>query len=140
MDVQSRNIITALLDSQGAMTRELQDQTWALAQMLNRTEIVIVDQTRAIIMDAIQSGAVPAQASEIDRKALSRVRTQEDDIRLNIELDLLQALDFSTMNDRQYEVSEAHQKTFGWLFDHSLDNAAPWNSFTEWLQSGNGIY
>jgi hypothetical protein len=140
MDVQSRNIITALLGSQGAMTRELQDQTLALTQMLNRTEIVIIDKTRAIIMDAIQNGAVPAQASKIDRKALSRVRTQEYDIRLNIELDLLQALDFSTMNDRQDEVSEAHQKTFSWLFDHSLDTAAPWNSFTEWLKSGNGIY
>jgi hypothetical protein len=71
---------------------------------------------------------------------LSRARSQEDDVRLDIEMDLLDALDFSTMNDRQYEVSEAHQKTFSWLFDHSLDDAAPWKSFMNWLHSGDGIY
>jgi hypothetical protein len=140
MDIQSRNIITALLSNETAMTRELQEQTFALTQMLNRTEIVIVNETRAIIMDAIRKGAITSQASEADQKVLDRVRTQEDEIRLSIEVDLLRDLEFSTMSDRQYEVSEAHQKTFGWLFDHSLDKAAPWKSLTDWLRSSRGIY
>jgi hypothetical protein len=54
MGIQSRNIITALLGSQEAMTRELQEQTLAFTRMLSRSEIVIVDQTRAVNMDAIK--------------------------------------------------------------------------------------
>jgi hypothetical protein len=140
MDAQSRNIITALLGNQTSVARDLQEQTFALTQMLNRTEVVIINQTRAIIMDAIRSGGVTSQTSEADQRLLTGVRTQEADIRSSIEIDLLQDLDFSTMNDRQCEVSEAHKKTFGWLFDNSLDNAAPWKSLTNWLRSSEGIY
>jgi hypothetical protein len=43
------------------------------------------------------------------------------------------------MIDRQDRIVEAHKETFRWIFD-SPKKSTPWPSFTEWLQSGSGLY
>ena len=62
---------------------------------------------------------------------------------------ILEALAFKSMNERQEEVAEAHQQTFGWIFGDSapserLGNGSPGHNFLHWLRNksveSSGIY
>ncbi|KAK5941216.1 hypothetical protein PMZ80_006493 [Knufia obscura] len=51
---------------------------------------------------------------------------------------LLESLRFSKMNARLNSIAESHSETFQWIFEESTENK--WDSFTDWLQSGQEIY
>ncbi|MCJ1242802.1 hypothetical protein MMC14_010811 [Varicellaria rhodocarpa] len=61
---------------------------------------------------------------------------------------LLESLSFTAMKDREEEVSEAHQNTFGWIFDNAGVNPTrearmkPGSNFLQWLRHDQegGIY
>jgi len=52
--------------------------------------------------------------------------------------DILAALTFPGMGYRQDQVSEAHARTFGWIFDDPRADTRPWNSFANWLKNVSG--
>ncbi|PVH72462.1 hypothetical protein DL98DRAFT_365557, partial [Cadophora sp. DSE1049] len=47
---------------------------------------------------------------------------------------------FSTMMQRQEEVTEAYRKTFEWIFQDLSRTFRPWSSFINWLEYEDGIY
>lgn len=58
---------------------------------------------------------------------------------------ILEALAFTSMKDRQEEVAEVHQKTFGWIFDDTTGDITtnPGSNFLHWLRDTDklgGIY
>ena len=61
---------------------------------------------------------------------------------------LLESLSFASMKDREEEVAEAHQNTFGWIFDNNSKDPTPAegtkseSNFLQWLRydEGGGIY
>ena len=54
----------------------------------------------------------------------------------------MESLHYPEINRRQDTVTEAHQKTFQWVYDtDGFDNSARgWQSITEWLENGDGVY
>jgi hypothetical protein len=60
--------------------------------------------------------------------------------RSKAELKLLELLSFPVMSDRYKGISEAHRKTYEWVFQNQPSGA--WNSLPGWLSqgSGSGIY
>ena len=50
----------------------------------------------------------------------------------------LESLRFDDMNLRGNEISESHQKTFGWIFKDDTNLA--WDNFNRWLQKGQDMY
>jgi hypothetical protein len=60
--------------------------------------------------------------------------------RRKVELSLLESLRFDTMTYRYEAISEAHQKTFEWIFQESDATARGWSNFSNWLEAGSGIY
>jgi len=48
---------------------------------------------------------------------------------------LLGWLTFAEIDDRREQVEEAHEKTFGWIFEEEHESR-----FADWLRSGDGIY
>ncbi|TGO48872.1 hypothetical protein BCON_0227g00100 [Botryotinia convoluta] len=65
------------------------------------------------------------------RKEISRNKRQA-------ELSILETLKFSSMNLRHDTITEAHQKTFNWVFCDPETAHKPWNNFGEWLKRENG--
>jgi hypothetical protein len=63
--------------------------------------------------------------------------------RLLLEEFFLETLAFTTMSDREEEISEAHSHTFEWIFQHykagsgSQEIQQPKDSFTEWLEGNS---
>jgi hypothetical protein len=53
---------------------------------------------------------------------------------------ILDALEFREMEERQAGVAEAYEHTFEWIYDHTQDTKRPWNNIVEWFKSGTGIY
>jgi len=57
---------------------------------------------------------------------------------------VLESLRFPTITERYEAITEAHKKTFEWIFQPMVDeedpNGVQWNDFVEWLREGQGIY
>lgn len=63
---------------------------------------------------------------------------------------ILRSLRFATMKHRHEEITEAHQKTFFWLFgcsgedgrpeDDRISSSRPWSNFVDWPREGEEIY
>lgn len=56
------------------------------------------------------------------------------------EIDILRALSFPVMKDREDEISEAAAKTLEWIFRDSPDQTTTWTNFTRWLESNDSLY
>jgi hypothetical protein len=147
-DKQTQNIVTALLDTHGVLAKDLDDQTLAIAQMLNHTEVVITsqhDRTRALIIDVMKQNLSLSNNSQgystaSNNEKTATVRKEEEDIKLLVENSILDMLYFKTMPDRQEEITKAHGKTFSWVFKPAPAEAPNKNNFTEWLRHGRGTF
>ena len=151
-DENTQNIIIALLDARDAQKRDLNAQTMAISRLLNRTEVVIMDEhtkTRAIIIDALQQSgqyATPAHDQNptlaIPRNNIAHVVVEESRIRREVERSLLNCLEYPMRADRQEEIAIAHKKTFEWIYKGPghIDLGRQWSDFGHWLRYDNGIY
>jgi hypothetical protein len=152
LDGYTQNIIIALLDSREALEKHLNDQTMAITKLLNRTELVIVDEhskTRNIIINAIRQAGQSA-APKDDRPSqpvlasgsVACILEEEVQIRRRVERTILTSLEYPTRTDRQEDITEAHQRTFGWIYVNppQHNNGLQWTDFGQWLQKGDGIY
>lgn len=59
-----------------------------------------------------------------------------DSLTENKQMLILQTLSYSQLHEREFTISEAHQRTFEWIFHASGTN----NNFVEWLRGTNGIF
>jgi hypothetical protein len=57
-----------------------------------------------------------------------------------VEIRLLRSLRFPLMDDRHFEIPEAHERTFRWIFEPSEETHREWSNFVEWLERGDGLY
>lgn len=53
---------------------------------------------------------------------------------------ILESLCFTTMMERYEEITEAHRKTFRWIFRDPTKHQKPWDSFAKWVRTGDGLY
>ena len=53
---------------------------------------------------------------------------------------LLDSLWFAEILHREENITDAHKKTFEWIFDESGRAVRPWDNFVAWLENGEGIY
>jgi hypothetical protein len=145
LDSKSQIVVVALLDHRKASREEVRDQTAAISQMLNHTEVVITDQhdkTRRMIIDAIrQAGIFTNEMGDLDGSPelhlVEGARAYEDRLKAKVEHDILGVLRYSTMSDRFDEILETHEKTFEWIF---YDQTQIRYNFVDWLKTGTGIY
>lgn len=58
----------------------------------------------------------------------------------DVEGQVLESLSFPVMWDREDDIAPAELATFEWIFKQPRSVDRPWNSFKEWLKSGQGTY
>jgi hypothetical protein len=54
--------------------------------------------------------------------------------------DIRNSLWISTLDDRFDDITEAHRRTFGWIYREPEFGARKWSNFDRWLRSGEGAY
>lgn len=147
LDKKTQNILVALLDSHDAHIYDLKLQTIAVAQMLNRTEVILTDQhdqTRALITDAMQvaNGMRDGLGTPAQRENAEKIQKDEEHIKESVENRILDWLYFKEMSDRQDEIEEAHLNTLEWMFcpDTPQSKLPKGSNFINWLETGHGTY
>jgi hypothetical protein len=64
----------------------------------------------------------------------------ERQLRMAVELEVIQGLSYPSMTHRYEGITEAHPKTFEWALQISTDEQHPWSNLPEWLKAGDGVY
>ncbi|KAL2116945.1 hypothetical protein VTJ04DRAFT_9113 [Mycothermus thermophilus] len=64
----------------------------------------------------------------------------EKETQFRAEFAILNMLRFPGMDDRYETVSEAHTKTFQWVFGSPADTSIPLSSFSKWLASDDKVF
>ena len=161
LDQKTQQIIESLLDDRRAFSNDLKAQTMAISEMLNHTEVVIVDQTRELIFNVMQDQAYKLRKADNGNDIKTKTRSDEDRVegrnwpamdadirqlrlneqarRLAVEETILGGLRFPTMTDRHDGIVEAHERTFEWIFDMSSKETR-WSNFIDWLRDRDGVY
>ncbi|KAK8215691.1 hypothetical protein IWZ01DRAFT_175264 [Phyllosticta capitalensis] len=79
-------------------------------------------------------GAINAQKIDYTRIAELFERLKSEDKDAEKALDMLKRLRYVDYSKRYHDITEAHQRTFQWIFDN------PEHQFTHWLEQQSGIY
>ncbi|KAF2184046.1 hypothetical protein K469DRAFT_454529, partial [Zopfia rhizophila CBS 207.26] len=75
-----------------------------------------------------------ASSPQIQERLQSDARKKDD-----FKRQVFRSLRFSTMTERLEDISEAHKRTFQWVYSHDGENIK-WNNFVDWLEHKDGIY
>ncbi|EHK96218.1 hypothetical protein M7I_8072 [Glarea lozoyensis 74030] len=149
-------IATTLEEHQTEASRQLQDHTVVITQVLSKSEEINEHhhkETRESIIQAIHDMGTPSGRRQSIQKfpgIIPALKVAERDMTLACEMSILKGLTFSTITDRYDDVGEAHLQTFEWIFERRpLNNGKQnirasetkkWSNFVDWLRSGQGIY
>jgi hypothetical protein len=153
LDRRTKIIVGALLDDiRVNIADDVRQQTEALAQLIARREIVILDQDQDQMRVITLDRTIPAIEELID---ISKGSPKRLDSSRNIKTQLvrerlarewacnaiLAELHFQAEGERYENVTEAHTKTFDWIY-HREDSASVnrWDNFAKWLELGDGLY
>jgi hypothetical protein len=141
LDRQTQYIVSTLVEnrkiSANWFSYDALEQTATLSQLLNRLELQNQQEhRRAHAMIAGYAGREIVASTE----TLEVSRDEEAEIRKLVGNKTLESLQYATMSQQFDEVSEAHQKTFNWIFDETTDQQVPWTNFADGLQNGEGLY
>lgn len=166
VDLQSQQIISALLEQSGAQAASLAQIT-ALIQLVCRLDGANQDEhrrTREVVLEAIERRKQePKKDSSDDESdvyediATYKLTTEIDGLSSAFELTdvsdaqesqlrnktiktILRSLQYERMTNRYEDVVEAYPKTFEWIFCETEEEQLPWDSFTTWLETGDSVY
>lgn len=144
LDDESQNIVSALLDVGSSLPDDLLDQRKAVAQMLDRLDLLTSSPNRSVLAtgeSSVGELSAPIENSRIgnlDRGNLTQVLENELGIKQKVGTFILETLKFSMRNDLQEDVPEARHNTLKRIFEPQEDK--PWSCFASWLKTGDGIY
>ena len=91
-------------------------------------------------MDALSISSIPADVLRDQFSIFRDPAEEEAKLRQSVARDLLRSLWFETITDRYEEISEAHKRTFKWIYQDSPYEEARWSNFAHWLTQGDGLY
>ncbi|KAF4630952.1 hypothetical protein G7Y89_g7182 [Cudoniella acicularis] len=141
LDRQTQQIISALVNGQNITRNQGSDEavrtTAALSQILCRFRVENYEEhrkTRAMIVGIDKGNIIP------NIELLDVPPDEEIQLRKQVGTRVLQSLHFSTMDYRIEQIAEAHRSTFNWIFNEEASNQHHWSNFSEWLQTGEGVY
>ncbi|KAF2194685.1 hypothetical protein K469DRAFT_734449 [Zopfia rhizophila CBS 207.26] len=103
---------------------------------LNINANLKLDQLREDIINVVNKGAESTGQRGVTLDSLSErlISLVEQGKRAELEQRMVESLTFDSMREREEKIKDAHARTLNWIFEE------PDIGFTDWLQTGNGIY
>ena len=77
---------------------------------------------------------------KLPRKLVEQDNLKRTDRARRVKLSILDSLRFADMTHRPESISSPHEATFHWIFQDPGRHQKPWDSFSEWLINGSGMY
>lgn len=133
LDGKCQAAILDLLTNREASEKQLQDHTFAVSRLFERTQEVVIEQHNET-RKKLASSTIHSQG------IIDSLQKFKDDMGNNFEKVVLRSLDFPARTDRFNGVSDAYGDSFKWIYRPSKSNGTL-NSFAMWLKkSDGGIY
>jgi hypothetical protein len=119
------------------------DQTNTITQLhreVKQTTVTEHEKTRSILLRA--AGEVNIRTSTSGTPKTNHPISQEEELEIHRRAEdrILRSLRIESMSERYSQIIEAHAATFEWIFKNPATEDPLWGDFTQWLQSGEGIY
>jgi len=140
LEAYSRDLVQGLNSNRTIFTNEFKSQSIVISRLHMSMKDHVTNehiQTRNVIAQALResqnTGAVvdnPVHNTQYS-DALPTQEAQQY---------ILDSLEFETMRDRYEAISEAHDKTFNWIFQADMGEDTKWSNYAKWLREGEGIY
>jgi hypothetical protein len=117
----------------------------AVAQLLNRQEVVLGAQFNAESRRVVNAFGVNEALPDLKRTDLDAMRITKVEIKAlrdSISVDILNSLRYRAIAERFEEVGEVHRRTFTWVLEHLKEDpeGIQWDDFVDWLENGDGLY
>jgi hypothetical protein len=143
----SQNVLRALEDGQRVFIESLQSQTEEIAGLHSKTmdhNASEHKETRSAIISAVHQASREKRqrvfVNTDEHESLEQRKELEQQRKSQSERIILESLQYPHMGERYLRVEKAHKDTFRWIFNDPRPQDRPWNSFTDWLRCGKGIY
>jgi hypothetical protein len=147
-------ILTSVLSTQGSVARSIDELKITMEREKGRDiEALMESHTQAIaeLLTPFASALLYSNAVNTSERQISNITEAqahldvwtanlEDRVRLRASKKVLGDLRFQTIAAREEQIQKAYETTYEWIFRESSKDTRPWDSFTEWLKSGSGIY
>jgi hypothetical protein len=138
--LNQRDVFAQVLEGETSHVASLLEKLECSAQSRNLQSLAAIQSTQSgIVGEYSLSSLAQRQAhSDLDQRKIADWEKQRQKEWLRNSLPDL--LTFPQRTDRLDDVSEAHRKTFRWIFENAPNGEVQWDNFVEWLKSGNGFY
>ncbi|KAF2198163.1 hypothetical protein GQ43DRAFT_483523 [Delitschia confertaspora ATCC 74209] len=136
LDRSSKAVVQAILNGQSASTAASNTQLQALDDMNKGLHYLVVNEhqrTRDVILEEIRQHA----AQMFHRQHSSTPTINLGD---RAKTDILMILKFHGIEDRNGIIPDAYKKTFEWIWESENPKKRVWDTFWQWLTTGQGIY
>lgn len=131
----NQKITSALLNVQADLVTGFQSQVAALSLLLSRSGA------------GVAADSTPGHGSPASESTSGNTTLTERQLRQHVTKDLLNMLAFESIRARFEGIDEAHQNTFGWIFQPPRENSTAEETgaqqpagFTHWLAEESGVY
>ncbi|OCL06397.1 hypothetical protein AOQ84DRAFT_390221 [Glonium stellatum] len=96
---------------------------------------------RAELITAFRQGNWRSQPRDgVNHAPVQPIAVAETERARELRKSILRRLQFHGMDDRHLRISDAHKKTFEWIYDPPSTNAKPWANFKQWLECESNFY
>lgn len=139
-------IASALFEFHASLSQDLQEHTKLISALVDRNVKNFHDADRLYSghYNAVSQRSFGFANNEEERQIYFDIQQREAVLYQGIVSEIVESLRYETIDERYESVSEAHQKTFEWIFDPIDDSDDPdrahWSDFVTWLRTGDGIY
>ncbi|CZR53594.1 related to small s protein [Phialocephala subalpina] len=145
-DTTRRVVASALFEFHVSLSQDLQEHTRMISALVDRNvrNFHDMDKLHGGHYSDVRQRSSGVATTEEDAQAYFNIQQNEAVLYKGIVSEIAKSLRYETIDERYESVSEAHQKTFEWIFDPIDESEDPeqahWSDFVTWLRSGNGIY
>lgn len=146
LDETLQRVLDALCDNRDVFESSIENQTTLMMDLHRETQTLTLsehEKTRSVIIDAVQKATNEPKRG---RRRVARVEdhlpTVEEEMQRKQQAEnrILDSFSFPSIAARYIQVTKAHASTFNWIFKEEPSKSQPSDSFTRWLEFGDGIY
>jgi hypothetical protein len=118
-----------------------------LVRRIDAVNAVEHQKTRSMIVNKPQSDDSdpnrrpdPVAVITAEVELLSVSEEEELKLQKNVKEEIIRYIAYPEMTFRYERILEAYPTTFEWVFRDPTADQLPWNSFSDWLETGDGVY
>jgi len=146
LDDRVQCVLDALRENRDVFESSIEKQTTLMMDLHRETQTLTLsehEKTRSVIIDAVQKAAnEPKRGRRRVARVENHLPTAEEEAQRKQQAEnrILGSFSFPSIAARYIQVTKAHASTFEWIFKEESSKDQPSDSFTRWLEFGDGIY